>query len=113
MLPSSVEEGEGSQHQQKFVWNLFVDGASSSIGSGVGILLKGPYECKLCYALRFGFLTFNDMAKYEVLLNRMQIVSKVGATDLRINNDLQLVVNQITGVYQAKDLVKQKYLAKV
>lgn len=49
---------------------------------------------------------------YKALLNGRQIAMKVGATYLRIKNDSQLMVNQIIGIYQAKDLVMQKYLAK-
>lgn len=41
------------------------------------------------------FPASNYMADYKTLLNEMQIVLKVEATDLRIN-DSQLVVNQIT-----------------
>lgn len=102
-LPSLVEEGEGSQHQHEFVWNLFVDRASSSISSGAGILLIGANEFKVCYALGFRFSASNNMAKYEAFLNEIQIASKVEATDLRINSDSQLVVNQITVIYQVKD----------
>lgn len=90
-----------------------MDGASSSTGSGAGILLKGPYEFKVCYSMCFRFLASNNMAEYETFLNRMKIALEVGATDLRINNNSQLVVNQIKGVYQAKDPIMQEYLTKV
>lgn len=80
-----------------------MDGASSSTSSGVGILLKGPNEFKVYYTLGFGLPASNNMVKYEALLNEIQIALEVGATDLRINSDSQLIVNQITGVYQAKD----------
>lgn len=76
-----------------------MDGASSSIGSEAGILLKGSDGFKVFYALHFGFTESNNMAEYEALLNGMQIALEVGATDLRINNDSQLVVNKIKGVH--------------
>ncbi|XP_021609076.1 uncharacterized protein LOC110612606 [Manihot esculenta] len=104
-LPSLVEEGEGSQLQQEFMLNLFVDGAWNTIGIGAGILLKGPHEFKVCYALHCGFSASNNKAEYEAPLNRMHIALGVGATDLRINSDSQLVVNQVTGVYQVKDTI--------
>lgn len=43
----------------------------------------------------------------------MQIASGVEATDLVINSASQIVLNQITKVYQAKDPVMQRYLTKV
>lgn len=98
-LSVSEERGMESIPEHEFVWNLFVDGASGSTGSEAGILLKGPDGFKVCYALHFGFLASNNMAKYEALLNGMQIALEVGATDLRINNDSQLVVNKIKGVH--------------
>ncbi|XP_043809522.1 uncharacterized protein LOC110605970 [Manihot esculenta] len=106
-------EGRNEQPSRKFNWSLFVDGASSAKGSGVGIMLKGPEGFKVCYALRLEFDATNNMAEYEALINGMLIAMEVGATDLEINSDSQLVVNQITGAYQAKDPIMQKYLAKV
>lgn len=76
-----------------------MDGELGSMGSGVGILLKGPDRFKVCYPLRFDFLASDNMAEYESRLNGMQIAMGVGVTDLRINSDTQLVVNQIKGVY--------------
>lgn len=81
--------------------------------SGARILLKDPYEFRVCYALCFRFLASNNMAEYESLINGMKIALGVGATDLRINSNSQLIVNQITGVYHSKDPIMQKYLAKV
>lgn len=80
---------------------------------GVGILLKGPDGFKVCYTIQFDFPASNNMVEYEVLLNSIQITMEVGVTDLRMNNDSQLVVNHIKGVYQVKDQILQKYLDKV
>ncbi|XP_021592040.1 uncharacterized protein LOC110599777 [Manihot esculenta] len=89
------------------------DGASSTAGSGAGVMLKGPEGFKVCYALRLEFGASNNIAEYEALINEMLIAMEIGATDLKINSDSQLVVNQITGAYQARDPIMQKYLTKV
>lgn len=39
------------------LWKLFVDGASNSTGSGVGIFLKGPHGFTASYALSLSFPT--------------------------------------------------------
>lgn len=75
--------------ESKFTWNLFVDGVSGSMGSGAGILLKGPEGLKVGYALQFDSSISNNMAEYEALLNGLQIAIEVGVTDLRINSDSQ------------------------
>ncbi|XP_043805252.1 uncharacterized protein Mb2253c-like [Manihot esculenta] len=90
-----------------------MDGASGAGGSGAGIILKGPEGFKVCYALRLEFNASNNVAEYEVLINGMLVAIEVGATDLKVNIDSQLVINQIMGVYQARDPTMQNYLAKV
>ncbi|XP_021602946.1 uncharacterized protein LOC110608038 [Manihot esculenta] len=110
---SSAEGRDGGQPPREFNWKLFMDGASNAGGSGARILLKGPEGLKVCYALRPEFIASNNMAEYETLINGMLMASEVGATDLKISSDSQLVINQITRAYQARDPIMQKYLAKV
>ncbi|XP_043808349.1 uncharacterized protein LOC110604832 [Manihot esculenta] len=98
---------------QEFEWKLYVDGASSAGGSGAGMMLKGPGEFKVCYALRLEFKASNNVAEYETLINGILVAMEVGVTDLEVNSDSQLVINQVTGVYQARDPTMQDYLAKV
>ncbi|XP_021609069.1 uncharacterized protein LOC110612599 [Manihot esculenta] len=76
-------------------------------------MLKGPEGFKVCYALRLEFSTTNNVAEYEALINGMMITVEVGATDLEVNSNSQLVIGQITRAYQAKDPTMQRYLAKV
>ncbi|XP_043816607.1 uncharacterized protein LOC122724812 [Manihot esculenta] len=122
-LTKDKEQGEPSSEAsrkerkeelfQKFNWKLYVDGASGAGSNGAGIMLKGPEEFKVCYALRLGFQASNNVAEYEALIYRMMVAMEVGVTDLEVNSDSQLVINQITGAYQARDPTMQSYLAKV
>ncbi|XP_021595170.1 uncharacterized protein LOC110602052 [Manihot esculenta] len=109
----AMEIEHNEQLSRKFSWSLFVDGASSIEGNGAGVMLKGPGGFKVCYALWLEFNATNNVADYEALINGMLIAMEVGATDLEINSDSQLVINQVIGTYQARDLTMQKYLAKV
>ncbi|XP_021598923.2 uncharacterized protein LOC110604950 [Manihot esculenta] len=106
------EGGREWQSPREFSWKLYVDGASSTRGSGARIMLKGPEGFKVCYALRLGFKTSNNVSEYEALINEMLIAMEVGATDLEINSDSQLVISQITRAYQARDPIMQNYLMK-
>ncbi|XP_021621411.1 uncharacterized protein LOC110621436 [Manihot esculenta] len=111
---SGALEGERErQSPQEFSWKLYVDRASSAGGSGTGIMPKGPEGFKVCYALCLEFNASNNVAEYEALINGMLIAMEVGATDLEINSDSQLVISQITGAYQARDPTMQNYLARV
>ncbi|GKV33305.1 hypothetical protein SLEP1_g41831 [Rubroshorea leprosula] len=49
-------------------WTLYVDGASSSKGSGACALLMGPDGYRSEHALKFNFDATNNMAEYEALL---------------------------------------------
>lgn len=77
---SSLEElgneREG-QSSQEFSWKLYVDGASGAGGSGAGIILTGPEEFKVCYALRLEFKASNNVAEYEALINGMLVAMDV------------------------------------
>ncbi|XP_021629005.1 uncharacterized protein LOC110627076 [Manihot esculenta] len=112
--PNDVLGGEQEElFPQEFNWKLFVDEASNAGGNGARIMLKGSEGFEVCYVLKMEFPASNNIAEYEALINGMLIAMKVGAIDLKINSDSQLVINQITGAYQARDPTMQKYLAKV
>uniref|UniRef100_A0A2N9FQQ7 Uncharacterized protein n=1 Tax=Fagus sylvatica TaxID=28930 RepID=A0A2N9FQQ7_FAGSY len=84
-------------------WELFVDGASNSRGSGAEIVLVSPEGLVLEQAVRLKFSTSNNEAEYEAMLIGLRTAKKLGANHLQVFCDSQLVANQISGEYQAKD----------
>ena len=69
-----------------------MDGASSSAGSGVGIViitLKGVW---LEHSFRLGFRASNNKAEYEALLVGMRTVLDLGAQEVEFYSDSWLVV---------------------
>ena len=71
-------KGEPSKEEPKEVWVMHVDGSSSSIGSGVGLILIGSGETIMEYALCFEFLTTNNEAECKTLIVRLRIVKELG-----------------------------------
>ncbi|XP_077225213.1 uncharacterized protein LOC143858445 [Tasmannia lanceolata] len=65
------------------------------------------------YALRLDFKASNNEAKYEALLARLSLAAELGTRKLKIYNDSQLVVEQVNGEYEAKELRMKRYLQKV
>lgn len=65
------------------------------------------------YTLRFNFPISNNMAKLEALINGMQLVLETRVNDLKVLCDSRLVVNQIKGIYEARDETMKWYLAQV
>uniref|UniRef100_A0A2N9HIM2 Uncharacterized protein n=1 Tax=Fagus sylvatica TaxID=28930 RepID=A0A2N9HIM2_FAGSY len=88
---------------EKKGWVLYVDGAANSRGSGLGIVLISPEGELLEQAVRLGFSASNNEAEYEALLYGLRAAKRLGADPLTIHCDSQLIVNQLTGEYMAKD----------
>jgi hypothetical protein len=99
---------------EKNGWTLYVDGVANSRGSGLGIVLISPEGELLEQAVRLGFGASNNEAEYEALLHGLRAAKRLGADLLTIHCDSQLIVNQLTGEYMAKDerMVAYRDLAK-
>ncbi|GKV06071.1 hypothetical protein SLEP1_g18002 [Rubroshorea leprosula] len=94
-------------------WTLYVDGASSSNGSGAGALLIGPEGYRSEQALKFNFDAINNMVEYEALLLGLQLALELKISAIQVYSDSQLVVNQTNSICEVVDPVMVKYVALV
>ncbi|GKB46016.1 reverse transcriptase domain-containing protein, partial [Tanacetum coccineum] len=95
------EEVKRKEPEPENAWKLFTDGASSSDGSGAGLMVVSPEGKEYTYALRFEFETTNNEAKYEALLAGLRIAKEMEIQELIIFVDSQLVANQVKGLFEA------------
>lgn len=58
--PSNIQERES--------WELQVDGSTTKIGSGAGLVIIPLVGDKMEYAIKFDFLASNNEVKYEALI---------------------------------------------
>ncbi|XP_012839272.1 PREDICTED: uncharacterized protein LOC105959678 [Erythranthe guttata] len=79
--------------------------------SGAGIVLTNPGGDEFEYAQRFESIASNNVAEYEALIAGIRLALAAGARKLLIQSDSQIVVNQVLGVYEAKEDTMAKYLA--
>uniref|UniRef100_A0A2N9GBG3 RNA-directed DNA polymerase n=1 Tax=Fagus sylvatica TaxID=28930 RepID=A0A2N9GBG3_FAGSY len=79
-------------------------------GTGAGIVLISPEGLVLEQAVRLKFSASNNEAEYEAMLIGLRTAKKLGAGNLQIFCDSQLVANQISGEYQARDDRMSAYL---
>nr|GEW48403.1 hypothetical protein [Tanacetum cinerariifolium] len=93
-------------------WMLFTDGASSSKGSRVGLVLIGPSSMEYNYALRLTFDSTNNEEEYEALLARLRIARGMCIQKLEANVNSKLVASQINMNYVASSDSMMKYLEK-
>ncbi|XP_027151870.1 uncharacterized protein LOC113751923 [Coffea eugenioides] len=94
-------------------WTLYVDGSSNSGGSGAGLLLEDPHGKTCSYVLRFDFAASNNEAEYKSLIAGLQLARRLGAYQISVYSDSQLVVYQVQGEYEARAENMQQYLFKV
>ncbi|XP_039140528.1 uncharacterized protein LOC120277749 [Dioscorea cayenensis subsp. rotundata] len=97
----------------KYIWKMFVDGASSSSWNGAGVVLISPEGDILEYSLRFAYLSSNNTAEYEALIAGMSLAKQLQVKRLIAHSDSQLVVQQFLGEYEVKELIIRQYLHKV
>jgi len=108
LSPGGKQEVEaGSQ------WSLSVDGSSNQQGSGAGIVLEGPNGVLIEQALRFAFKASNNQAEYEALIAGMLLAKEMGAQNLLVKSDSQLITGQVSGEFQEKDPQMAAYLRYV
>ncbi|XP_013739457.3 uncharacterized protein LOC106442301 [Brassica napus] len=98
----SKEEGE---------WILHVDGSSNVRGAGVGIVLTLPTGNTASRAVRCNFKATNNESEYEALIAGLTLAHQLGAENIQVFGDSQLIINQVQGEYQAKDDSMIQYLA--
>ncbi|XP_058722967.1 uncharacterized protein LOC131594783 [Vicia villosa] len=94
-------------------WTIYVDGASSSSGSGAGIILENDEGLIIEVSLVLSFNTSNNQAEYEALLAGLRLAEDVGAREVKIYTDSQLIASHVSGDYQAKNDVLAEYLMLV
>ena len=92
---SPRSEGELVCHMECRPWKVFVDGALSAMGTGVGIVIITLEGILLEHSFRLGFRASNNEAEYEALLVGLKTVLGIGARDVEAYSDLRLVVNQV------------------
>ena len=82
-------------------------------GSRVGLILISPEKITIEKSLRLGFSATNNEAKYETLLVGMTMVPKLGGKSMEIFLDSRLVVGQVNGELEAREVRMQEYLSQV
>ena len=90
--------------QEPLSWKVYVDGASNHRRFGVGLVLISPERIIIEKSLRLDFSATNNEAEYETLLAGMTMVQKMGEKAVEIFLDLRLIVSQVEGELEARDL---------
>ena len=72
-----------------------MDGASSAMGAGAGIVILTPEGIRLEHSFRLGFKTSNNEAEYEALIAGLKTAFDLDARNVEVCSDSRLVINQV------------------
>ena len=90
--------------QEPSRWKVYIDGAANHRGSGVGLVLISLEKIIIEKSLRLGFSATNNEAEYEDLLQGMEMVQKIRGKAVEVFSDSRLVVGQVKGELEARDV---------
>ena len=97
-------------HVENQSWRVFVDGASSAMGAGAGIVLIILEGIRLKHSFRLGFKASNNEAEYEALITGLKTAFDLGARNVEVYSDSRLAVNQVQGNFKVQDSQMKEYL---
>ena len=95
---------------QEDLWTINTDGLSTQKGGGAGVGITSPKKDVLKYGVQFKFPITNNEAEYEALLTGLRIARALGAENIVLKSDSQLVIEQVRGDFKAKETRMHKYL---
>ena len=70
-----------------------MDGASSALGAGVGIVIITLKRISVEHSFRLGFKASNNEVEYEALFTGLRAILNLGAWEVEVYSDSRLVVN--------------------
>ena len=88
---------------------MHFDGSKMRTGLGADIVLTSPKGDKLKYVLQIHFATSNNVAEYEALIHRLRLAKELGIRRILCYGDSDLVVQQSSGDWDAKDANMASY----
>jgi ribonuclease HI len=84
-------------------WRMHFDGSRTKIGLGAGVVLTSPKRDQLRYVLQIHFAASNNVAEYEALVHGLNVAKEIGIHRIECFGDSDLVVQQVSGNWDALD----------
>jgi ribonuclease HI len=91
-------------------WTVYTDGAWGNLGAGASAAIHAPSGLRSKYAARLEFQATNNIAEYERVILGLNKAKVLGAKNLVIKTDSQVVAGQVEKEYAAKESELSKYL---
>jgi len=91
-------------------WVLYFDGSNHVNGVGIGVILISPSNTPAKILLEIQPWVFNEV-EYEALIMGLETLLNLGAKDVLIRGDSELVINELTHKYKCSKSNLLKYFS--
>ncbi|KAM0900811.1 hypothetical protein ACQ4PT_020383 [Festuca glaucescens] len=90
-------------------WKMHFDGSKMRGGLGASIVITSPKGDRLDYVLQIHFAASNNVAEYEALIHGLKLAKEIGVRRILCFGDSDLVIQQASGEWDAKDANMASY----
>lgn len=87
-----------------------VDGSRCSTSFRIGIKIRSPDGRSYEHSFRLLFLATNNVFEYEAVLHGLKMIRRLGATNVTVRTDSQLVAHQASKEFAIKEPQIAKYV---
>ncbi|XP_070047277.1 uncharacterized protein [Nicotiana tomentosiformis] len=91
-------------HEEKPGWKLFFDGAANMKGIGIGAVLISETGHHYPVTAQLRFYCTNNMTEYEACILGLRIAVDMRVQEILVLGDSDLLVHQIQGEWETRDL---------
>ncbi|CAN6568039.1 unnamed protein product [Malus baccata var. baccata] len=91
-------------------WKLYFDGSHTHKASGAGIVIVNPQGVYHYYSFLLDYQgNTNNRAEYEALIIGLEILMDLGAVEVEVFGDSELVINQLNGEFKCRHITMAGY----
>ncbi|CAN6713622.1 unnamed protein product [Malus baccata var. baccata] len=95
-------------------WKLYFNGSHTQKAAGAGIVIINPQGVYHYYSFLLDYQeNTNNRAEYEALIIVLEILMDLGAAEVEIFGDSELVINQLNGEFKCKHITMAGYYMAV
>jgi ribonuclease HI len=94
-------------------WTVYTDGAWGNLGAGASAVIHAPSGLRSKYAARLEFQATNNITEYEGVILGLNKAKALGAKNLVVKTDSQVIAGLVEKEYAAKEPELSKYLEVV
>ncbi|CAN6552200.1 unnamed protein product [Malus baccata var. baccata] len=95
-------------------WKLYFDGSHTQKASGAGIVIVNPQGVYHYYSFLLDYQgNTNNRAEYEALIIGLEILMDLGAAEVEVFGDSELVINQLNGEFKCRHITMAGYYMAV